>query len=342
MMRVRLIFLTALLAIAALPRAENVDPLAGRPGTFLRMGAGSRAEAMGNAQTALLEPTTVVAYWNPAMAVMLSERHVLTSGYRFLTLGRRQGYLSYTNRVPPRMALSVAILYQGDHNIPIFDTDGNFTYTGGYMSLATHITLAYKLSKRLSLGLNTAIFTSTINAGTGDANKISTPGSSATLDLSAYYKLKSNFALGLNIKQVRGKSKWEVPTYGTEMNTVIAENLPTEVKLGAAWQGAVKGKACALTYDIDGFLVPLDDESLSWYSRYKDGRSLIEHHLGAECFIYPEFPLRLGISGNEGFTCGTGFYFSNGTFKGNKLDYVFTVDPNGSGVENGVSWTYSW
>jgi len=341
-MRTSLFSLIAFLMLSALPRAEEVDPLAGRPGTFLRMGAGSRAEAMGNAQTALLEPTTVVAYWNPAMAVMLGEPHVLASGYRFLTMGRRQGYLSYTNRIPPRMALSVAILYQGDHDIPIFDTDGNFTYTGGYMSLATHITLAYKVSKRLSFGINTAIFTSTVNAGTGDENKITTPGSSATIDLSAFYKLKKNFSLGLNVKQVRGKSRWEVPTYGTEMNTVIAENLPMEVKFGAAWQGALKGRACAVTYDMDGFVVPLDNETFSWYRRLKDGRSLVEHHAGAEFFLYPEFPLRIGVSNSGGFSCGTGFYFSTGSLKGSKLDYVFTVEPNSTGVENGVSWTYSW
>jgi hypothetical protein len=276
------------------------------------------------------------------MAVMLAEPHVITSGYRFLTMGRRQGYLSYTNRVPPRMALSVAMLYQGDHDIPIFDTDGNYQYAGGYMSIATHIALAYKLTKRFSLGINTAIFTSSVNAGMGDDNKISTPGSSATLDFSAFYRLKQSLSFGLNIKQVRGKSKWEVPTYGTEMNTVIAENLPMEVKFGAAWTSAIKGRVCSVVYDITGFVVPSDSQSLSWYRSLKDGHSLVEHHAGMEFFLFPEFPLRIGLAGNEGFSCGMGFYFSSGALKGSKLDYVFSVEPNSSGVTNGVSWTYSW
>jgi len=50
----------------------------------------------------------------------------------------------------------------------------------------------------------------------------------------------------------------------------------------------------------------------------------------------------MGVSSNEGFSCGAGFYFLNGKLKNGKLDYVFSIEPNGSGVQNGVSWTSSW
>jgi hypothetical protein len=133
-----------------------------------------------------------------------------------------------------------------------------------------------------------------------------------------------------------------VPTYGTEMNTVIAEEIPLDVKLGAAWKNAFRKRAYAIAYDADLYLVPAEGDALSAFARLKNGRSRVEHHAGAEVFLYPEFPLRIGVSSHEGFSCGAGLYFADNRFHHGKLDYVFTVEPGGSGMTHGVSWTQSW
>lgn len=321
--------------------AETMDPLAGRPGSFLRMGIGSRAEAMGNTQTACMDPSTVAAYWNPAMAALMAERRTFTTGYRFLSLGRRQGYIAFSGKIPPRVGLALALLYHGDHDIPIFNSDGDLTYQGGFMSLATHVAISYKLTRRLSIGINTTIQSNQINAGLGDAAKIKS-WELGNLDFGILYKPAKPLTFGIDVKQIRGASRWEVPTFGTEMNTVIDETLPLEIKSGLAWNGPIKGKPVTLTYDADVYLIPAEDEALALIKRLKQGDQAIEHHAGAECFLFPEFPVRLGYASSEGLSCGVGFVFLKGRLQGNKLDYVFSRESNGSGLTHGVSWTVIW
>ncbi|MFH0919040.1 MAG: hypothetical protein V1913_01645 [Fibrobacterota bacterium] len=320
--------------------AADMDALGGQPASYLRMGIGNRAEAMGNAHTAFLAPTTVAAYWNPAMAVMTDSRFLMSGGYRFLSLGRRQGYVSLNGKIPPRLALCAALLYHGDNSIPIYDNDGFKTYDGYFMSLATHIGLAYKVRRRLALGFNTTIHNNSVVAGTGEKESISS-WELGNLDLSAFYQVNTDLALGLNIKQIQGLIKWEVPTSGTELNTVITHHVPLEFKTGAAWSHLIKGRVFRAAADADLYLVPMETESLSFYQRFRQGEQTVEFHIGAEYFLYPEFPLRAGYSA-DGFSFGTGFYFLQGSLAHSKIDYAFTLEPNGSGTTHGLSWTTDW
>jgi hypothetical protein len=122
----------------------------------------------------------------------------------------------------------------------------------------------------------------------------------------------------------------------------VTDDLPLDVKFGAAFRRPIRGRDATLAYDADVYLIPAPDPELSFYRKFRNGDQSVEHHLGAELFLYPELPLRLGVASNEGFSCGAGFYFREGRFKNLKLDYVFSVEKNGSGLNNGVSWTYPW
>ena len=332
--------LFTILAAAAIAFGD-MDPLGGQTAPYLRMGIGSRAEAMGNASVAMLAPTTVDAYWNPAMAVMMDGRFKTTAGVRFLTLGRRQGFASVEGKIPPRLAVCAAILYHGDNDIPIYDNDGNNTYNGYFLSTATHIGFAYKLRRKLALGLNTTIHSNSVAAGPLESDRISS-WELGNVDLSAFYQARADLALGLNIKQVQGLLKWEVPTYGTELNTVITHYVPMDIKAGAAFSRPIRGRAFRAAVDMDLFLIASEETDLSFYQRFRQGEQSAEFHAGAEYFLYPEFPVRIGASTSDGFSCGMGFYFLQGSFAGHKLDYVFTLEPNGSGATHGVSWTTSW
>jgi hypothetical protein len=327
-------------AISVLWAADN-DPLAGRGAPYLRMGIGSRAQAMGNAHVAVLEPTTVSAYWNPAMSVMHRAGFTASTGYRFLSLGRRQGFLSFASKVPPRMGYSLALLYHGDNDIPIFDSDGNLTYEGSFLSLVTHIAVSYKVQRRLSLGINTTIHSNQVHAGEEEYNQIDT-WELGNIDIAAFYRLRKYLAFGLNIKEIKSSMMWEAPTYGTDLNTVVMDTLPVDVKLGTVFSHTFKGRPYSIACDMDVYLIPQADTTLSLLRRFTRGNRVFELHLGAEVFLYPEFPIRLGIGSNEGFSCGVGFYFQKGKLKNGKLDYVFSIEPNGSGLNNGVSWSYSW
>ncbi len=329
----------ALCALVPLWASDNV--LAGREGPFTRMGIGSRAQAMGNAQVALCEPTTVAAYWNPAMAVMIPGKQTLSTSYRFMSLGRRQGHVSFQTLVPPRMALGFALLYHGDRDIPIYNDDGTKVYTGGFLSVAMHICLAYKVNRRFSLGINTTIYSSSLTAGDNELDQTSTYAL-PNLDLSAYYALRKDLSLGLNIKHLASAMKWEAPLLGSDYKASIENTLPVNIKAGIAYRRSLYGRACAAAYDAGIFLVPDDSRNASWTSKLRNGSRVVEHHAGIECFVTPEFPVRLGFATNEGFSMGAGFHFRNGEFSNSKIDYVFSLEPNGSGINNGLSWTMTW
>lgn len=319
----------------------DIDPLAGRGAPYLRLGIGARAQAMGNAHVAFLEPTTVAPYWNPAMLVMYANKFTASTGYRFMSLGRREGHLSFAGKVPPRMAYGVALLYHGDHDVPIFDDDGAWTYDGGFFSLAVHVAVAYKLNRRLALGLNTTIHSNSLSASEDEVFQIHT-WELGNVDLAAYYRVWRTLTLGVNVKEIKSRMNWEAPTYGTDLNTVIADTLPLDIKMGAAYRHTIRKIPFAFTFDTDVYLIPQADSAKSIFTRLWDGRSVLEPHFGVEAFIYPVFPVRLGVGLNEGFSAGLGFYFLEGRFKNAKLDYVFSIEPNGSGLNNGVSWTYAW
>jgi len=332
--------LCCLALLSAFCLAET-DPLAGRGGSYLRLGIGGRAQAMGNAQAAVLEPTTVFAYWNPAMAAQMTTGHAAAGGLRFMTLDREEGYLSFSTKIPPRAGFSVALLYHGDRAIPLFDSDGNYQEEGGYLALTAHISVAYRLTRKLSLGLNTTLHQVSLSAGTEEGDNMSKL-EAGNLDLSAFYLFSKSLSFGLNIKEIQSNLNWAAPTYGTEFNTTLPDYIPLDIKAGIAYRRTLYGRNFLAAYDLDLYLIPVNVDSLSFFSRLSEGTQKIEHHVGMEYFLYPEFPLRAGFGSNEYFSLGCGFYFLDGRFKSLKLDYTLTMEQNGSGLNNGVSWTCSW
>ncbi len=325
--------LFVLLALCALIWGQS-DPLAGRPFPETRLGVGARAIAMGGAHTAFIDQTTVTAYWNPAMAVMLTDKRNATLSFRLLSLGRKEGSAGLSLKIPPRGALSLAIVYHGDGGIPVYDSDGELLYSnGGFSSLSAYIGFAYLLTRKFSLGLATVIRSSSISANQDESISSWEIGS---LFVSALYKVSSALSLGVHLREIASFSRYEAPTYGSELNTIISDGVPLNLRFGAAWNGSIGKKRVRLSADGDFFFVPgtvKKENSPDWSSV----EVVKEYCSGAELFLYENFPIRLGFSSENWLSFGFGLFSQNGDYKGARIDYSFSGENNSSGFNHGLS-----
>jgi len=312
------------------------DPLAGRPFPETRLGVGARAQAMGCAQTAYLTPTTVTAYWNPAMAAMLPDKGAVSAAFRFLSLGRQEGVIGFSTRIPPRGAVTTAVTYHGDGGIPIYNSDGELEYSdGGFTNLSIYIGFSYLLTRKLSMGLATVIRSSSISAGEDEEVSAWEVGS---LFYSVYYKIKPNLSAGLHLREITSGARYEAPTYGSELNTIVADGLPINLKTGLAWKTKIAKKDATFTIDGDWYFIPgtiKENDSPDW----SEVKTVTEIHVGSECFIRPNFPVRIGYSTDQGPALGFGFHFPKNEHSGIKFDYALSREPNGSGLNHSISWT---
>ncbi|MBL8024762.1 MAG: hypothetical protein JNL74_00030 [Fibrobacteres bacterium] len=333
---------TTILAILMLLVINSVnlfaadDPLAGRPFPETRLGVGAGAKAMGSAQTAYLSPSNVIAYWNGAMGVMLPEKRAITASYSFLALGRREGVISFTSRIPPRGALSAAVVYHGDGSVPIYDSDGELEYTdGGITSTSLYLGFSYLITRKLSMGLATVIRSVTVSAAEEEEVAAWEVGS---LFYSIYYQIRPGLSAGLNLREISSTSRFEAPTYGSQLNTVISDGVPLNLRAGLAWVTKISNRSAAFTLDGDWYFIPgtiKKEDNPDWNSV----ETVTEIHGGAEYFVKPNFPVRIGYSTNQGPSAGFGLHFPKTQYRGIKLDYAMNRELNGAGLSHSFSWT---
>jgi hypothetical protein len=312
------------------------DPLAGRPFPETRLGVGARAQAMGGAQTAYLTPTTVTAYWNPAMAAMLPDKGAVSAAFRFLSLGRQEGVIGFSTRIPPRGAITTAITYHGDGDIPVYNSDGELEYSdGGFTNLSIYFGFSYLITRKLSMGLTTVIRSSSINTAEEDRVSAWELGS---LFYSVFYQIKPTLSAGLHLREITSDARYEAPTYGSELNTIVSDGVPLNLRAGLAWKTNIIKRSAAFTLDGDWYFIPgtiKENDSPDW----SEVETVTEIHAGAECFIRTNFPVRFGYSTDQGPAIGFGLHFPKNEHRGIKLDYALSRELNGSGLNHSFSWT---
>ena len=126
--------LTVLAGILALSFAGNTGVRAqgASAGSFLRVGVGARAKAMGGAYSALASGVEA-SYYNPAGLPFLEKKEVLAS-YRFLSLDRQFSFVGFATHIRPKVAgsgsgalnggFALAWLRAGVDNIDGRNSDG--------------------------------------------------------------------------------------------------------------------------------------------------------------------------------------------------------------------------
>ncbi len=326
--------------------SETTDPLAGLGAPFIRMGMGTESQAMANASVAHLSPGVIPAYFNPAMSVLLREKKIIHTGIRMLSMGRRSGYISFITKIPPRMALNIALLYAGDNSIPIYDKDEAFDYEGGYFALGTFISLGYKIHRGLSIGLNTTIIHQNMK-GDPEIEKLQMSSLEVgNLDFSLFYKISKKLSAGVNFKNLMSMISWEVPIQGEEVNLIHNDTLPLTINSGLSYKFQINKKNLLICYDLNAYYfsnkidLKYSSENMTTAPKY-----LLGHRIGFKYEIYPVFPIYSGYSIYDGFSAGFGVMPVNSPkdfLRKSRFNYSVKIEPESNGFSHELGWTFLW
>jgi len=147
------------------------------PGTtaasFLKIGVGARAAAMGDAFTALADDPTAL-YWNPAGLIKLKERQ-LSATYNVWFAEINQGYVSIGFPLS-RGVLGGGINYVSMGNIEGRDEAGNPTGSFGASDFSLCLGYADRFSDKFIFGLSGGMIQDTIAGDTKSAFLVSSGG----------------------------------------------------------------------------------------------------------------------------------------------------------------------
>jgi len=299
----------------ALPaEAARIHPKAGSTAaTFLKIGAGARAVAMGEAFGALADDASAV-YWNPAGLVQLTQKE-FTAMHDESYQNMRFAFLGYAHPLGPRQALGLSgsgLLLGNDlerrsgvgesiPETPLTPVEGNF----GADDLSAALSYAWRPTAPVSFGLTMKALRQRI-----DQEK----GQSLAMDAGLLYQFPGTAVRGAAVLQNFGP--------GLTLRDQ-SYDLPMNVKLGLAWRPRPNAD---VTFDINQ---PNDN-----YMRF---------HMGGEYRPLDFFALRAGLkyrlNGNElgglsGVSVGGGF-----KFRGAGVDYAF-VPAEDIGHTHRVSLTF--
>jgi hypothetical protein len=326
--------LCVLLALGLNVRASDVGR-GGQAGSFLRIGVGARAMAMGGGSSALADDATA-GYYNPAGLAFLKGRQ---AGFTLNTmaLDRTLSHIAYAQsfgsdpdstspRRPMQAGFSVAWLGAGVDDIDGRDYDGNPTRMYSSLENAFYFSFAIKPGPALSVGFSAKLLWSTFPRMTDAGKAMSATG--LGFDLGAMLKPVSSVTLGVTVHDLRSRTTWDSQKL-YERGSQTTARFPLGFSAGAAWRG-FSGRILA-TARLDQYQTLLENGS-----RYLPA----SFGLGVQAEPVPGLFLRAGLRDGD-FTFGGGY--SRAVFsKRTELDYAFVPDPVAPRGNHVFSWSFAF
>jgi hypothetical protein len=284
----------SLLIFLSMPlQSKAQDGLAGMPGTYLHMGVGARALAMGKAYTALATDATAL-YWNPA-ALANQNPYQVYFMHSVLFFNTNFDYLAGTLPTANLGSFGLGLLYLNsggfDQRNELNQELGSF----GISDMAFILSWSKELFKGISAGLNYKLVTQ---------NMLDYSGTGHGFDLGLKTRLFDRIDLGMmfmNLLTPKVTLAYESQTY------------PMQFRIGAA-----------MRFLEDKLVFSTDIAKIAgWESTF--------FNFGAEYTVMQKLSMRTGL--NDGrFTLGLGFLFDHvGVDYGHKnvsefgLNHTFAV-----------------
>lgn len=294
-----------LLSIALLLSFTTSLSFAASTASFLKLGVGARAEAMGSAYTAVANDVTAL-YWNPGGLVQLKKKEV-GAMHAELFADTRYDFIGYAHPAKNgKAALGFGAVYLTQGEIEgrskSGETTGNFTAN----DLAITITGSRLIKQGVSIGLNLKLIQSKI-AGYSSTGFALDAGSLFSL---APYRLPLD--IGFAIQNIGSKMKFLEEGY----------NLPLTMAIGAALPLA--NYHLPLTFSADLKHQPYDSVTTFSFGAEFNAASILALRAGylanmARSVSSVAQSRTENISNLGGFGFGLGFKIGSGT-----LDYSFS------------------
>ena len=262
----------------------------GEPGAYLRLPAGAAAMALGGANTAA--PEYLAAWWNPAMLAVYRQRQA-AAGMGVRSLGRMEGLVDYSFRVPTRFGLGISALYRGDPFLnDLRDEQGDPLEHGSYTSLTFKAGVGVRISRAWSAGLSMGVFYQSLPSdftANGTLLRTSVTGIGG-FTLSARYERSERLCFALLLRNLGLDMDWAFVTEDNGYEYTYAnrkDSPPPEFVLASRFQATLLGRPLTWTSDVSGYL--FDGEA----NAYEHPRGTWNNGLAWQS--WETFQLRLGI-----------------------------------------------
>ena len=314
-----IVFMTVLMLSGHVFSGDKVGR-GGLPGSYLRMGLGARALAMGGVSNAMAMDG-YTAFYNPAGLVFLKERW-FTSTLNAMALDRRLYYLGYSQSFRGKKGLmpggfSAGWLCAGIENIDTRDFDGNQT---GILSAWEHcffFSFALRPVSKLALGINGKLLSHRF-PDIAESGAVSAVGFGFDIGLMA--QPFPFLSIGLAVRDLGSKYTWDTQNL-YEQGSQTVNRFPGIFAGGVSFNGL-----------SDKLIAGLDLEKIEfepWKIRF-----------GLQFEAYSGIFLRGGIN-HEFLTVGGGYRLQLDKMF-SQLDYAFVPDPVAPSGNHVFSWSLAF
>jgi len=283
---------------------------AGFAGSYLRMGLGARAVAMGDAAVANPQDGFGV-YYNPAGLPYLKNKH-LSVTYSFLSLDRQSHFVGLAFPLKPTAGLGISWLHAGVKDIVGRTMTGmpDETYATGEDVFI--LSFANAFLPRLSFGLNFKILRN---------NLLDLQATGLGFDFSVLLQPLPRFSLGLQFKDIGASYTWNTQSLFDEEGANYKERFPQILKTGIAFRPNAQ-------YLFEGD-VEISDQKVYLV------------HFGGEYKYRDLVYCRAGMN-NKNPTFGAGLTYGFLAHTDTQLDYCYVVGVVGEGATHIFSWQFKF
>lgn len=299
---------------------SDYSSIAGKAGSFSRMGFGARGMGMANSLTAV-NSGNLVAYYNPALSVF-QEGNSFQTSYSFLSFDRSLNFLNYTRkfelgwynpdgsrRDKPRSTagLSVGVINSGISNFDERDNQGIKTGDLSPFENQFFMALGMRVSSKLAIGFNAKFY----------YTKLYEEVTSTTFgfDLGFIYLFNENITIAGALVDLNSKYKWDTTKIYGQEGTNTEDQFPVLKKLAVAYK-----------FDDPELIASIEFEGIDGETNFL--------RVGAEYNLIENLFLRGGLNNfnlsNTDFPVRPSFGFSYFYAFGNVvsgIDYAFVVEP---------------
>ncbi len=306
----------------------------GAAGSFLRLGIGARAKAMGDAYTALARGIEA-SYYNPAGLPFLDKKEVVVS-YRVLSLDRQFTYLGFGVPIRPKVAageqtinggLALTWIHAGVSNIDGRDSDGGHSEDLSNSENAFMLSFGLRPTQKLALGLSVKVILNRfpnvgISGETVSANGVG-------FDFGALFTPNDWLSLGVVVKDINSKYRWNTQDIYGENGSETIDKIPKSIRTAIAIK-MPRMKSVTLAVDVEQF----------FKSRVFKDRIDTRVHMGVQGLVRQNIVLRGGLDDGS-LTAGGGYQFK--VFgKTGQLNYAFSAPGNRPEEDHVFTWVFQF
>jgi len=200
-------------------------------GAFARLGFGARGLSMGNA---LVSDAfgDVFGYYNPSLSVF-QQQGIVNVGYTFMSVDRKLNFVSFAKQFKLSNGKQTAGISLSWINAGVSDIDGRDNDGRSLGMLSTYenqllLGMGFMLSPQLSVGMGFKMYLSKLYEDVTNSR--------VGIDLGATYLAAKDLSIGLAVRDLGVKYKWETSeVYGSVNGTVTENPFPTIVDAGATY-----------------------------------------------------------------------------------------------------------